>query len=49
MRKVNRLPLDVLWDDGGEVAATRERGYTYIASELSGEIQTPIVLLEMYH
>jgi hypothetical protein len=111
MRTVNRIPLDVLWDEAGEVAATRERwlsksalrellrkypvvfyvaeigrplrqvrvedcydfwksevqahvvevpdsgfqlvdfpgGYAYVASEWSGEIQTPIVLLEMHH
>ena len=111
MRTVNRIPLDVLWDEAGEVAATRERWlsksalremlqkypvvfyvaevgkplrqvgvqecfdfwksevrahvvedpdsgfqltnfpgeYAYLASEWSGEIQTPIVLLEMHH
>lgn len=111
MRTVNRIPLDVLWDEAGEVTATRERWlsksalremlqkypvvfyvaeidkplrlvgvqecydfwksevrahvvddpdsgfqpndfpgeYAYLASEWSGEIQTPIVLLEMHH
>jgi hypothetical protein len=111
MRTVNRIPLNVLWDEAGEVAATRERWlsksalremlrkypvvfyvaevgkplrqvgvqecydfwksevrvhvvenpdsefrlndfpgeYAYLASEWSGEIPTPIVLLEMHH
>jgi len=111
MRMVNQLPLDVLWDESGEVEATRERwlsksaliemlrkypvvfyvadigqpmkqvgvqecfdfwksevrahlvedpespfslddfpgGYAYLASEWSGHIQTPIVLLEKHH
>jgi hypothetical protein len=110
-RLVHRIPLDVLWDDEGEVDASRERwlsksllremlqkypvefvvadvghplrridvamcysfwsrevcnhlvddpaagfrleayrgDYAYIASEWSGNIHTPIVLLEKYH
>lgn len=111
LRTVNRLPLDRLWDENGEIAAIRERTlpkealremlrqypvefyvadiggplrrvdvakcydfwksevaihvvddpesgflledfpgeYAYVASEWSGEIEMPIVLLEKFH